>query len=420
MDFNSDRGSVKFRKDVKFTENVLIQNDDHDIEFKLQDKVGAKFYQDKTFEVDTHTTFHQHVYLEDDLEVEGQLRVKKKSELEDLEMFGYLWVDGHTLLESALEVKGHATMKNGLKIESGGLDITNHGAQIVGATNVDGEFKLKGNGLEEPVLTESRMMDLMRSATLSVATLVANEAVINGRSIPRTDASFVQNVLGLLKNQNLNVNSLTSNSANIGGRSYPHTDPPDNNVEITGDEIVNKLRGKSLADLASVTSGSLTTTTATIGGKQYPQSSAPVNVDIDDVVKQLMLYDKPVTIPYLESYHLNMINALKADMTMVQAKILINNISVALSTHVDELEKKIGDIEASGGDDATCTCSADDVSSVVDYNYIANLGFLDELQQGSECTCNIEGVVTKDYISQLGFLDTCPCENVFVFDPDGR
>lgn len=142
--FNKD-GDVTFNKHTKFTEDILIKNDDHDIEFKLEDKVKAKFYQDKTFEVETYTTFDKDVKLEKNLHVDGTLRVEKKSKLDDLELYGYLWVEGKTYLDGDLEVKDHATVKKGLTVESGGLDVSRDGANIVGSTDLDGTVTLHGD-----------------------------------------------------------------------------------------------------------------------------------------------------------------------------------------------------------------------------------------------------------------------------------
>ena len=54
-------GEVTFDKEVKFHEDVLISNKDHDIEFKVDNRVTPRFYQDYTFKVDSHSTFYKNV-----------------------------------------------------------------------------------------------------------------------------------------------------------------------------------------------------------------------------------------------------------------------------------------------------------------------------------------------------------------------
>jgi len=145
VDFNNG-GQVTFNKPTKFTDDLLIKNEDHDIEFKIEDRVKVKFYQDRTMEVDAYVDFYKDVEIKKDLQVNEKLRVKKKATLDDLELYGYLWVDGYTRLDGDLEANNHATVKKGLTVDSGGLDVTKDGAHIVGTSELDGTLKLHGDG----------------------------------------------------------------------------------------------------------------------------------------------------------------------------------------------------------------------------------------------------------------------------------
>lgn len=145
VQFNNG-GEVTFNKDTKFHENVLIKNSDHDIEFKLEDKVTARFYQDPTFKIDTHTTFYQNANMEKNLQIDGTLKVEQLTELDDLELFGYLWVDKETRLDGELKANHRAKIKGGLTVQTGGLKVDREGADITGTTHVSGTFNLNGQG----------------------------------------------------------------------------------------------------------------------------------------------------------------------------------------------------------------------------------------------------------------------------------
>jgi len=490
VDFSGSRGDVGFHKPVKFTENVMIQNDSHEIEFKLLDKVKVKFYQDRSFEVDTHMTLYQDVDLKKDLEIDGTLRVHKKSKLDDLELYGYLWVHGYTVLEGTLEVKKQTTMKDRLKVESGGLEVSSHGAHISGTSTLNGDFKLYGNGfvnddfnvdrkltassvliqhtnsisrnlqqnshpaptpapaprlevrgdanfdgtlvadrirsddingqinindvvhkvkaefrgetvvfgdvrvvnnfVEEQVMTQSRMINSLRSATLSVDRLIANGAVLDGTPFPGTTDEFSNYVIGALKNKNVDVNSLTASRATIGGRSYPHKDP----------------------------------------------SSDPVKVNIEDIVSNLGLYEGKVLIPNLNSIKLDMVKSITKDMEIIKPKLRVDGIDVALMTHINDLNNKINDLEdsaasARGGmsqdeivrvlagaslsvsslDTSSLKKSSTDVPNVEEVNNIFSNSFVYEPSPPT-CTCDrsiIESVVTTDYVRgrvDAGYVDS--------------
>lgn len=515
VDFTNN-GEVNFKKHVKFSEDVLIKNEDHDIDFKLEDRVKAKFYQDRTFEVDTHTTFYEDVSLEKDLDVDGKLEVHKKTKLDDLELYGYLWVDGFTQLEGELRANHHANVKGGLSVESGGLDVKQHGATVVGDTNVRGTFRLHGDGyvdqnfnvdakltttqllvdgvsrrnlqsfshpipaptppppvlevrgdtnidgtlfankirsddindkeidinqivnlikvelreasvvfgdvniinnlIQEKVLTESRMLDLMKSANLVVDKVTANSAVIGGKAVPEADDPVTAElVLALLRNQNLSVNSITANSA-----------------------TVEKLQGKDLR-VSSIDSDSMNSNAATIGGQSYPHSAT--KIDLDDIVDQLKVYNGEITIPNLVSVKIDVINALTPD-EVIPAVLRVDGKNVVTSDEIIDLDERINGIGSSIVDDSRSTMSQDEIvatlrgaaltlnsleaSSIMkgttelttmdDVSTMIGEATSDIGSSPSTCTCDstvIESVVTSDfvqgkisgdYIASLGFV----------------
>jgi len=551
VEFN-DGGEVTFNKDTKFHEDVLVKNVDHTIEFKLEGKVDAKFYQDPTFKIDTHTTFYQDVTMEEDLHVDGM------TELDDVELTGYLWVDKKTRLDGELEANHHATIKSGLTVATGGLDVSRDGAEISGTTVVDGTFQLNGQGwasrdfkvdgkltassvlidntqthsrilevhdptpapvpasgyalevngptnifgtltadrirsgdinnnnsdnikqilnqikielkneilivgdvtvlnnldIPEPVLTESRMKNLMDSMTLKVGSIIANSAIINGQSVPNTPEELASS----LSNQSLDLSSINANIATIGGKSYPHTDS--GNSDMTIDEILDLLKGQRL-DVESVSASSVDTNTATIGGEAYSQSSSGDGFDIEDIVDELMKYDGEVTIPNLFTAKLDVTSAVRSDgngnIVEVPGELRVGGVRVATQNDIDELESsnteqqgcsltevlqalegatlvvasldttsltKSGtevatmddvsnmiegtQVAAADNTESSCTCSTSNIEAVVTTTFMK--GIVDETY------LKLMGFITRDEMTDLDFGSDCTCSGSDVQD----
>lgn len=350
VEFNN-AGEVTFKKKVKFQENVLIKNEDHDIELRLEDKVTARFYQDTVFKVDTHTTFYQDVDMQKDLHVDGDLKVEKMTELDDLEIYGYLWVDGETWLDGELNANHHAVIKNGLKVKTGGLDVSQNGAKISGTTDVYGTFNLNGQGnakrnfdidgkltatsavidnqsahrkLQEavafhqlpvtsPALTvigdtdiEGKLhADQIRSDDINnpvdidevldqIKIELQNENLLVGDVIITKNLNTAESVLTesrllqLLNGLDLNVDSITANSATIGGQSVPVSSDP-----ISSAEIVRLLNGQDLR------LNILRSNAAIIGDREYPHSDPKGTVTPEEVVH--MLEGKKLSLEYVST-----------------------------------------------------------------------------------------------------------------------
>lgn len=94
IDFRiQDRVGIKFATDddqqfdvrmpTYFHESVVIANEDHAIDFKIEDKVQVVFdvASDHYVEFESWTRFHEDVKLEKKLDVKGDLRARKKARL---------------------------------------------------------------------------------------------------------------------------------------------------------------------------------------------------------------------------------------------------------------------------------------------------------------------------------------------------
>jgi len=487
-----DEGEVTFRKDTKFHENVLIRNDDHEIEFKIEDKVKAKFNQDRTMEVNTFTKFSKDVEMDEDLNVDGKLKVESLAELDDLELYGYLWVDKETYLEGELTVEHHASLKDGLTIDKGGLDVSRDGAKISGTTEVDGTFRLDGNGFAEKNFTvdgkltsksllvdstptDSRKLQTMIDGyivpgsgssppqTPSVAFEVIGDATIdgllkafqirsgdiNGGNEPdindimqqlRDEFRDVNLALGdvtvrngldnrekvltetrmleMLKDSVLEVVSIIADSATIGGDDFP--DEESARTEMTGERVVDLLRGKDL-DLNSVSTNLLDAIEATIDGEEYTRSASSgfdMKGFFDDLLDELMVHEGEVTIPNLVSINLDIINAVETDndgeIIEIPGRIVVDGEEVPTAGDIQRLEREIANLESPDSGSGDCSCSSEFVEDVVDSRYIngklSELGFSPGSGEGT-CSCtveDIEDVVTSTYITDMGFIDEAP------------
>jgi hypothetical protein len=278
VEFNNG-GEVTFNKNTKFHENVFIKNEDHDIEFKLEDKVTARFYQDRSFKIDTHATFFQSMDIQKNLHIDGKLKVEKLTELDDLELYGYLWVDGDTRLDGELEANHHATIKSGLNVATGGLTVSREGAHISGTFNLDGQGNAKRNFNVDGRLT-------------------ANTAVIDNTSSRRNlqtgvhDAPVVTPVFKVIGNADiqgeLNADKIRSTDINFQNIDMDQIVTQvridlKNGDLIVGDvEIVNnfgqretvltKSRMLEVMDGIVLKVGSIIANSATINGKSIPSN----------------------------------------------------------------------------------------------------------------------------------------------------
>eukprot|EP00534_Pseudo-nitzschia_fraudulenta_P004931 CAMPEP_0201121234 /NCGR_PEP_ID=MMETSP0850-20130426/5155_1 /ASSEMBLY_ACC=CAM_ASM_000622 /TAXON_ID=183588 /ORGANISM="Pseudo-nitzschia fraudulenta, Strain WWA7" /LENGTH=889 /DNA_ID=CAMNT_0047387627 /DNA_START=249 /DNA_END=2918 /DNA_ORIENTATION=- len=400
-------GEVTFNKATKFTENVLIQNDDHDIELKLLDRVNVRFYQDRTFKVDTDATFYQDAAHRKNVQIDGTLTVEKLTKLQDLDAYGYAWIGGVTHLDGELRANKHALVKEGLTVSTGRLNVDRDGAKIVGTTNVNGALHLDGDGVAkksfrvegrltaESVLIENNNNNNRRSLqTLPVLHVRGDtniDGLLNAYKIRSDDINYqldldkitdhvvsdlrdvdlqvkdlsvtnhldkAERVLtdtrltNLMAGTNLRVNSLTSNSATIGGRNYPHTDP--SNDEITSGKVLDLLKGQNL-DVESVSAGSIDTDTATIGGVDHPVSGGGNKVNIEKIVAELNAYTGEVTIAHLSSTDIEVVETIKRNIdgsfTTIPGTLLVNKLKTATSADIGVLDKRVTALESdsSGG-----------------------------------------------------------------------
>lgn len=285
VQFNNG-GEVTFNKDTKFTENVLIKNEDHDIEFKLEDKVTARFYQDTTFKVDTHTTFYQNVDMEKNLGIDGKLKVEKLTELDDLELYGYLWVDGQTRLDGELKANHRANVKGGLTVETGGLTVSREGASITGTTKVSGTFNLEGQGNAK----RNFNVDGMLKATEAVIDNSSNrrnlQQTVNALHDVSTPALRVigdADVHGSLEADKIRSDDINYNQMDMDHIISQVRIDLRNGDLIVGDvEIVNnsgqresvltESRMLQIMNVMDMTVNSITANRATIGSESVPRS----------------------------------------------------------------------------------------------------------------------------------------------------
>lgn len=403
-----DGGEVTFDKDTKFHQNVVISNEDHDIEFTIEEKVTTKINGDE-LKVDTHTTFYDDVTIKKDLDVEGKLKVEKLAELDDLELYGYLWVDKETWLDGALEASHHATIKNGLTVATGGMEVSSHGFQVHGPTTLTGTFDLKGDShidgkvrVDGRIIAETmkidntkqdRILQNMPNEPPLPALEVFGGADVTGEffaDVIRTDdfeelagdvEEIARQVVNSLTNDNLIVRDVSVRS---GGKSEK---------VLTESRLVNFMENMAL------TVQSITANTATINGESIPvtrQSSCECSdSDIEAVVTAT------VNKNYVKKFGFVTDNALAA-------------------------------MDLSGD----CTCTAAEVEDVVNEGYLVDLGvsfapaecsceqdvvkaaitpkFLEKrltaigvpLTENNDCTCSegeIQEAVSFDFVQSLGF-----------------
>lgn len=366
VDFNDD-GNVVFRKKVRFEEDVLIKNDHHDIEFKLEDKVFPRFYQDKTFRVNSKATFNDDVTLEEDLDVAGNLKVEKMAELDDVELWGYLWVDHEARFDGDITASKSATIRNGLDVE-GGLDVK-QGVEISGTTTMNGQLKLHARG--------------------SVFSDFDVEGRLNAFQVRIEDTSRTGNGDG---------NRCTGNNCiTVGGGSSSDEDddgffrnlqqipppPPPPALRIIGDvDVIGEL------------------TATEVNGESN-------EVDVGQITRQVK--------NDLETDGLR-VSSLNAD------RVMISGAEVATFGDVTNLIEE-AQLVADNGSSDSCTCSSSEIESLIstdfvrdqiDQTFVSDLGFVSEDDSewlgGCQTFCSrqrIKRIIDASHIANLGFCDDC-------------
>jgi hypothetical protein len=447
-----DGGEVTFDKDTKFHQNVVISNKDHDIEFTIEEKVTTKIYGDE-LKVDTHTTFYEDVTLEKDLQVDGKLKVEKLTELDDLELYGYLWVDKETRLDGALEANHHATVKDGLTVKTGGLEVSSHGFQVHGPTTLTGTFDLKGDShIDGKVNVDGRVIarTMKIDNTKTTRNLQFNFNMPNEPPLPalevfggadvtgkffadviRTDDfetivsdvdEIARQVVNDLKNDNLIVKDLTISK---NGKSE---------TVLTESRMVNLMKNMALAV------ESITANKATINGESVPTSNSQMTSE--DLMELLMNSNGYVTIPMLKSYDVKIQDevdfegGIQTVVTKGKLKIAGDNVAFDIET----LQNKVKSLESSNSgqqqtmtsneivealEGKTLSLSSLDASSLTKSGVdVATTNDVDKMgadlenaaaESQSSCECSdgdIEAVVNKNYVKSMGFVTNNSVETI--------
>jgi len=482
-------GEVTFDKDTKFHQNVVISNDDHDIEFTIEKKVTTKIYGDE-LKVDTHTTFYEDVKLEKDLQVDGKLKVEKLTELDDLELWGSLWVDKETRLDGTLEANQRATIKNGLTVKTGGLEVSSHGFQVHGPTTLTGTFDLIGDSyihgkvnVDGRVIAKTMKIDNTKTTTRNLQPPMSNEpllpvllalevigdAVVTGdfyADVIRTDdfkeiVSVVdeisRQVVNELMNDNLIVKDLTIRN---NGKS---------------ETVLTQSRMVELMDGMALKVDSITANEATINGESVPTSNSQMTSD--EVIDLLLNSEGYVTIPKLKSYdvkiqdEIEFVGGVPTVISEAKLKLQGNNVANDIATldqKVESLESsnsiqpqtmtsteivqalkgktlsvssldassltKSGvdvatknDVDKMGADvqntvaasQSSCECSDDDIKAVVTKNYVKSMDFvtnnsLEAMDLGGDCACTAADLEELGVSFETSDAAECSCSEDFV------
>ena len=471
VEFNNG-GEVTFNKETKFHENILIQNDDHHIELRLLDKVTARFYQDETFKIDTHTTFYQSANIEKNLDIDGKLKVEQLTEVDDLELYGYLWVDGDTRLDGELKANHRAKVKGGLTVETGGLQVDREGAKITGSTSVNGKFTLDGQGVAKQdfdvdgklsantavfdntsnrrnlqtglhhisvptgpalkVIGDTDIQgkleaDIIRSDDINFDNMDMDHIISEVRTDLRTGGDLLvrdvhvvnsygqrepvlteTRMVDAMDSMDLKVQSITANRATIDSQTVPSD--PMSSADIVG-----------LLDDQNLKLGSLITDTAIIGGREY-EHSEDISITSDLVVDLLrgekLAVNELVTnkatiagVPYAPpSTDPPDINAIVTQLQTFPNKVLIPKFA---SYEIDVTDDPTTDLLGNRINPAPGSIEVNG-EEVVTKRETVRLSNRIEAINDSECSCSIEDsqitdVVSAGYVESLGFLTTCPC-----------
>jgi len=365
VDFNDD-GNVVFRKSVRFEENVLIKNDHHDIEFKLEDKVFPRFYQDKTFRVDSPATFNEDVTLEENLDVEGNLKVEKMTELDDLELWGYLWVDHEARFDGDVTAFKGAAIRAGLDV-IGGLDVK-QGLTIAGTTTMNGQLELHARGS------------------------VFSDFVVEGRM-----NAYQVRIEDKTRTGDGDGNGCTGNNCiTLGGGGSSDEDDDDGFFRNLQQQTPVPPVLRIIGDVNVV--GELTATE--VNGESN-------EVDVGQITRQVKID--------LETDSLR-VSSLDAN------RVMISGAEVATLGDVTNLIEEAQLVSDNDSPDS-CACSSSDIESLIstdfvrdqiDQAFISDLGFVSEDDSewlgGCQDFCSrarIKRIIDASHIANLGFCDDC-------------
>ena len=415
-------GEVTFRKKVLFEEDVLIENDDHHIEFKLKGKVTARFYQDETTKFDSHTIFYKDVKMEEDLRIRKKLEVKEKTYLDDLELYGYLWVDKWARIDGEFTANHRGIVKGGLDIKTGGLHVS-HGAIIDGKLTGNHGATFEG-GLE--VVTGR--LHVSHGATIDGELTGNHGATFEGGLNVITGELQVSH--GAQIHGGLNAsNGLFADFAEIGSTSISRKLSDSNTavLKITGPVDVH-----GNIDTTSITAQN------TNFGIQSNTTSPPQGVDtrmIEELINGLNEYDGVVYLKRVRAMSIEVNDyfddssgrALEAgtrDLADV-GKMSFMDVNVATMVDIDNTKREINALlESMTPVEASCTCGQTDIEPIVNKSYVSDMGFvqvsdiqdeLDAIQTlvssttspvEASCTCDpidIQDIV-NDYVSDMGFV----------------
>ena len=365
---------------------------------------------------------------------------------DDLDVYGYLWVDGRTYLEKELEVRDRVTITNNgsINITNGSLDV--HGGVTSNFVVIDGT-RGTGHHCDDDHCDDGGQWkyDPNPKTVLSVkggnanidGTLTADK--IRSDNINVEDTT-IDDIIDKLQDSTLNlkVNRIEANTADMGGTFFPLYD---DFYDITSDKVVELLENQNLEVKSLVV-----TETAIIRDQQYPQNNQHQPVTVEDLVKNLMTYPEVVTIPKLESIELKVRSTTLTENGItreVPGQMKFNGDTVATVQDITDVERTRESLSSDSGSDslstediiaalegATIKVAAVEASSSLmvadvevatrdDVTAIVNKAIEDDTNafsaDSSSCTCersDIENVVTTDYIRDiLGDGTTTDCQN---------
>jgi len=394
VDFDDD-GEVVFRKKARFREDVHIQNDDHDIELRLEDKVTARFYMDRTFKIDTYTTFYEDVKMEKDLKIKKKLAVSGKTTMDDLEVYGWMWVGQTSYLDGELKANHGAVVKSGVKVESGGLEVSD-GAIINGTITANGQLNANHRAVIRGGLNVATGgLDVVNGADISGGLEVRQGAKIFGLLNAKTGVEI--------------DGGLLADFAQIGST------PISRRLKAADDKPALKVVGD-----IDVTGGVTNFT-----------------INMDQFVNDLMLYPGDVTIPNLRALEFRVISTI-VDGKRRLGRMRYRGKEVAIAQDVLDLQAMIQSLPTASPVEApSCDCPDIDISVIVTPELLKNMGFVQQsdldvlelkfadspalapvpaLIETPACACPevdvtslvteefLQDIVNANYVSRMGFV----------------
>jgi hypothetical protein len=244
------------------------------------------------------------------------------------------------------------------------------------------DLTISKNGKSETVLTESRMVNLMKNMALAVESITANKATINGESVPTSNSQMTsEDLMELLMNSNgyVTIPMLKSYDVKIqdevdfeGGIQTVVTK---GKLKIAGDNVafdIETLQNK-VKSLESSNSGQQQTMTS------------------NEIVEALE--GKTLSLSSLDASSLTK-----------------SGVDVATTNDVDKMG---ADLEnAAAESQSSCECSDGDIEAVVNKNYVKSMGFV--------TNNSVETIVDASFLEDLGVsFETsdaaeCSCSEAFV------